>query len=146
VEGQDRLLFDPNCKCFDPTTQTVLNPAAWTDAAPGTYGTSAPYYNEYRWQRQPQESMSLGRNFVLQRDRGIILHIRAELFNVFNRTFLASPIPVASFFPSNFGANPAFPTIRNPAGAVTAGYGFVNTFNGAGTSPRTGQIVARFTF
>ena len=28
--------------------QLVLNPAAWTDPAPGTWGTSAPYYSDYR--------------------------------------------------------------------------------------------------
>jgi hypothetical protein len=59
VAGQSRFLVDPNCKCFDPTRQLALNTAAWTDAAPGAYGVSAPYYNDYRWQRQPAESLSL---------------------------------------------------------------------------------------
>src|SRR6516162_5889978 len=35
VAGQSLFLQDPNCHCFDPTTQLVLNPAAWSDAAPG---------------------------------------------------------------------------------------------------------------
>ena len=29
----------------------------------GTFGTSAPYYNDYRWQRQPTESLAIGRGF-----------------------------------------------------------------------------------
>ena len=37
--------------------------------------------------------------------------------------------------------------VRNPlaviSGALSAGNVFVNTFNGAGTTPRTGQIVGR---
>ena len=33
---------------------------------PGTFGTAAPYYNDYRWQRQPAESLSLGRIFRMQ--------------------------------------------------------------------------------
>jgi hypothetical protein len=140
VPGQDLLLVDPNSKSFDPTRTLALNPAAWTDAAAGQFGTAAPYYNDYRWQRQPQESMSLGRNFVLHRDRAIVLNVRAELFNVFNRTFLSSPT----------ATNPAAPTTClgacNTGAALNAGYGFINTFNGAGTQPRTGQIVARFTF
>jgi hypothetical protein len=147
VDGKNPLLFDPNCKCFDPVTQTVLDPTAWTDAAAGQFGTAAPYYNDYRWQRQPAESMSLGRNFVIHRERGINLQVRAELFNVFNRTFLSSPAGVSTGFGFiGAGANPALPVTRNTLGQVTGGYGYVNTVNGLGTQPRTGQIVARFTF
>src|SRR5206468_11932310 len=57
------LFRSPNCHCFDPNTTLVLNPAAWTDAAPGQFGTAAAYYNDYRWQRQPAESLSFGRTF-----------------------------------------------------------------------------------
>jgi hypothetical protein len=148
VSGQPLFLFDPNCKCFDPTTQLVLNPAAWTDAAPGTFGTAAPYYNDYRWQRQPAESLSLGRNFVMNRERNINLQIRAEFTNVFNRLFLANPLAVqASSSPFLVGSvNPATPTVRNTQGALSQGYGFVNTFNGGAAAPRTGQLVARFSF
>ncbi len=31
-------------------------------------------------------------------------------------------------------------------GALSGGYGYVNTLQGAGTNPRTGQLVARFVF
>jgi hypothetical protein len=146
VSGQPLLNFDPNCKCFDPTTQLVLNPAAWSDAPAGTYGTSAPYYNDFRWQRQPAESLSLGRSFKLAKEGRVNLDVRAEFFNVFNRLFLASPAPVTvgGFPPAS--PNPAAPTVRNPAGALSSGFGFVNTFNGNGSQPRTGQIVARFSF
>ncbi|HSP69903.1 MAG TPA: TonB-dependent receptor [Bryobacteraceae bacterium] len=149
VSGQPLLNFDPNCKCFDPTTQLVLNPAAWSDAPAGTFGTSAPYYNDYRWQRQPAESLSIGRNFRM-RER-MNLQIRAEFQNVLNRVFLANPLAVsASSSPFVIGAgapNPASPTVR-VAGTQTlsSGYGFVSTFNGGAAQPRTGQIVARFTF
>jgi hypothetical protein len=60
----------------------------------GQFGTAAAYYNNYRWQRQPQESRSLGRTFGLARDNRIKLDVRAEFFNVFNRLFLASPAGV----------------------------------------------------
>jgi hypothetical protein len=146
VSGQPLLNFDPNCKCFDPTTQLVLSPAAWTDAPAATFGTAAAYYNDYRWQRQPAESLSLGRTFKLAKEGRVNLDIRAELFNVFNRLFLANPAPVsAAGFPPA-GPNPAAPTVRNAAGLLSSGYGFVNTFNGNGSVPRTGQIVARFQF
>lgn len=146
VNGQPLLSFDPNCKCFDPTTQLVLNPSAWSDAPAGTFGTAAPYYNDYRWQRQPQESLSVGRTFRLANEGKMMLDIRSEFFNIFNRLFLANPAGVS---PAGFpppGPNPAAPTVRNAAGALSSGYGFVNTFNGNGSQPRTGQLVARFTF
>jgi Carboxypeptidase regulatory-like domain/TonB dependent receptor len=141
VPGQNVLQFDPNCKCFDPTTQTVLNPAAWTDAAPGTFGTAAPYYNDVRWQRQPAESLAIGRTFRFGGGEGkASLNIRAEFQNVFNRLFLNSTNLLLS------ATNPQAPTTRSNTGAVTSGYGYVNTVNGGGTIPRTGQLVARFTF
>jgi hypothetical protein len=148
VPGVDPLLFDPNCKCFDPTTQLVLNKNAWTDAPAGTFGTSAPYYNDYRWQRQPQESMSFGRNFVMNRERNVNLQIRMEFQNIFNRLFLTNPAPVsASSSPFGAGApNPAATTVTTPTGALSSGYGFVNTFNGGAATPRTGTMVARLTF
>jgi hypothetical protein len=143
--GQPLLNFDPNCKCFDPTTQLVLNPAGWVDAPAGTFGTSAPYYNNYRWQRQPAESLSLGRTFGLAKENRAKLDVRAEFFNVFNRLFLASPSGVGTNTQPG-GPNAAAPTTRNNFGALTSGYGFVNTFNGFGSQPRTGQIVARISF
>ena len=73
------------------------------------------------------------------------LDVRAEFFNVFNRLFLANPTPISSITQSP-GPNAAAPTTRNAAGQLTGGYGFVNTFNGNGSQPRTGQIVARISF
>jgi hypothetical protein len=153
VPGQPLFLKDPNCHCIDPTQQLVLNPAAWTDAPAGQFGTSAAYYNDYRWQRQPSESMSIGRLFRVREKMS--LQVRAEFQNIFNRLFLASPIAVGSGgFPSTAGANPAAPTTRNTLSQLTSGYGYVNWVNGgnsvlnptAGAIPRSGQIVARFQF
>jgi hypothetical protein len=135
VPGQPLLLVDPNGHNWDPTKTLVLNPNAWTDAPAGQYGISAPYYNDYRWQRQPSESLSLGRTFPLR--EGATFQIRIELNNVFNRFFLSAP---SATNPAAFTAN------NNPGGALSAGYGFVNTFAGAGTRPRTGQLVARINF
>jgi hypothetical protein len=139
-------LFDPNCHCFDPTTQLVLNKAAWTDAPAGQYGTAAPYYNDFRWQRQPSESMSFGRVFQLAHDGRVKLSVRAEFQNIFNRLFLANPQPVLQGGLPGAATNPSTPDVRAGSGALSNGYGFVNTFNGNGAQPRNGQIVARFTF
>src|SRR5262245_45044616 len=68
VPGQPLFLKDPNCHCINPTDATnglVLNKAAWSDAPAGTFSQTAPYYNNYRWQRQPSEALSIGRDFRL---------------------------------------------------------------------------------
>ncbi len=150
--GQPLFNFDPNCHCFDPTQQIVLNPAAWVDAPAGTFGTSAPYYNNFRWQRQPAESLSLGRTFGLDKESRLKLDVRVEFFNVMNRLFLSSPSGVGQTT-QPAGPNPAA-TVTRSGGILSSGYGVVNTFNitlpgqipGNGSQPRTGQIVARFSF
>jgi len=157
VPGVPLLLKDPNCHCIDPTRELVLNPAAWTDAPAGQFGTSAPYYNDYRWQRRPSENFSVGRDFVVNRERNVKLQVRAEFQNIFNRLFLASPIPISSGAGNVplTGTNPAAPTTRDTLGRLNSGYGFVNWVNGgntpgaplgSGAQPRSGQIVARFRF
>lgn len=99
--------------------------------------------------------MSLGRTFGLDKESRFKFDVRVEFFNVFNRLFLASPAGVGNTTGScsnrtcsqPLGPNPAAPTVRDPkTGLLTSGYGFVNTFNGNGSSPRTGQLVARFSF
>jgi hypothetical protein len=134
LTGQPLLAVDPNCHCFDPRTTLVLSPAAWSDAPAGQFGTAAAYYSNYRWQRQPGESISLGRTFRFKERTSF--NVRAEFYNMFNRVFLSAPS----------ATNPQATTTKNGFGLLTGGYGYVNTVNGVGTSPRTGQLVARFTF
>jgi hypothetical protein len=147
VPGQSLFLVDPNSH-FDPTTKLALNPAAWTDAPQGQFGVSAPYYNDFRWQRQPAESLGFGRIFRIKERAS--LQIRAEFQNIFNRLFYSLPADSAPFFglPPN---NPATQTQNGNAlagtrGLLSGGYGYVNWVNGAGAQPRSGQIIARFTF
>ncbi len=134
--GVNPFLVDPNCGCFNPQTTQVLNPAAWTDAAPGQWGVSAPFYNNYRWQRQPAESMSFARNFRVGKEGKYSLQLRIEFQNVFNRLFLSAPS----------ATNPSLSTLTFTQGVATGGFGSVATVNGAGDQPRSGQAVMRFTF
>ena len=80
---------DINCHCFDPSKTFVLNPAAWSQPAPGTFGTGAAYYDDYRYQRRPVENLSLGRTFRI-RERASV-NLRMEFTNVFNRTEMNNP-------------------------------------------------------
>jgi hypothetical protein len=144
---------NPNSQ-FDPTTTLVLNPAAWTDAAPGTFGTAPAYLNNYRWQRQPGESMAFGRTFRIAKEGRINLNVRAEFQNIFNRLFYPLPsatnpegLCYAGHTPASCFTN-QFST--GQLGALSSGFGFVNSVNGGpatgGVMPRSGQIVARFQF
>jgi hypothetical protein len=143
VPGANPLNVDPNCGCFNPQSTLVLNKNAWTDAPPGTFGVSAPFYNNYRWQRQPAESLSFGRNFRVGHEGKYNLFVRAEFQNIFNRLFLSTP---ATGTNSAAGStNPSTPT-NTANGVLTGGYGYIATIGGAGATPRSGQIVARFTF
>jgi hypothetical protein len=133
VPGQPLFLKDLNCHCIDPNKDFALNAAAWANPAVGTWGTSAPYYNDFRFARRPVEQMNIGRTFALGEKRA--LEIRAEFFNIFNRTYLSNPALTA----------PTSPQSRNGAGVPTSGWGYINPTS-LPTSPRNGQLVARLTF
>jgi hypothetical protein len=141
VPGQKKFLTDPNCHgCIGHSANNLagsnpgfLNPAAWAEPALGTFGNTAPYLNDYRWQRQPAENFNLGKKFALpmRGHEGANLEIRGEFFNIFNHTYLPQPSS------SNF---------ETPATTANTGFGRVNVANLGTTAYRTGQIVARFTF
>ncbi len=134
VPGQPLFLQDLNCHCFDPTKTLALNPAAWADPAAGQFGTSAPYYNDYRYQRRPGENMNLARIFRLT--ERVNLELRAEFVNIFNRTEVANPV----------ATNASAATVVNPTtGLLTSGFGFINTATTV-IAPRQGTIIARFRF
>jgi hypothetical protein len=134
VEGAPLFLKDLNCHCIDPNKDFVLNPAAWQEVGDGEWGVSARYYNDYRYQRRPDEQLSVGRSFrFTERTR---LHVRAEFFNVFNRTFMANPD----------AGNPLATQVRNATtGVPQSGFGRINATN-LGGDPRYGQLVGRFEF
>ena len=132
VPGVPLFTQDLNCHCFDPNKTFVLNPAAWSNPAPGQWGTAAAYYSDYRYQRRPVENLSVGRNFRIKERAN--LQIRAEFTNAFNRTE-----------PNNPTATNALATqTRNAAGQTTAGFGFITPATTG--APRQGQFVARFQF
>ena len=133
VPGQPLFLKDLNCHCIDPNKDLVLNPAAWTDPAPGTFGTAAAFYNDYRYQRRPSEQLGIGR--IFQVHEGMTFQLRAEMFNVFNRTEVGNPVV----------NNALQSTVRNAAGVPTAGFGYVNS-QSLFAAPRNGQLIARFQF
>jgi hypothetical protein len=156
VANQPLFLVDPNSH-FDPTKQLVLNTNAWTEPAYGTFGASAPYFNDFRWQRQPAESMAFGRGFRIKERASLM--VRVEFQNIFNRVFYS--IPSIGSGLGVIGAPTTFTTstkgtdnsLSGTKGLLSAGFGYVNWVNGGaftnygvGPQPRSGQIVARFQF
>jgi hypothetical protein len=133
VPGVALFTHDLNCHCFDPNTTFVLNPAAWSNPAPGQWGAAAAYYSDSRYQRRPVENASIGRNFRIKERMN--LQIRAEFTNIFNRTEMSNPTVT----------NPLATQTKSPAGQTTAGFGYIN--NGTVFAPpRQGQLIARFQF
>jgi hypothetical protein len=130
------LVSNLNCHCFDPSTTPVLNPAAWAAPAAGTFGTSSPYYSDFRYSRHPNENINLGRTWRI-RER-MSFNLRVEFSNFLNRTFLNNPT----------ATNPTTPVTR-VNGLLTGGFGYISTaFSSTNqlAQPRNGVIVARFTF
>src|SRR6185436_13612188 len=66
VPGQPLFIKDLNCHCIDPNQELVLNPKAWSDPAQGDWGTSAAYYDDFRYQRRPSEQLGIGRIFRIR--------------------------------------------------------------------------------
>ena len=135
VPGVPLFLQDLNCHCIDPTKTLVLNPAAWVDPPAGQYGSSSPYYNDYRYERRPKESASLAKTFrVKERVR---VDFRAEFFNIFNRTVMPNPT----------GSNAKLTTLYNSAtGLLSQGFGRIDPNQAQTGTPRTGQLVLRINF
>jgi hypothetical protein len=152
VPGQPLYLKSLNCGCINPYTDVVLNPAAWSNPVNGAFGPAAgTYYDDFRSARRPQENLNFGRTFHFKENR-FGLQIRGEFVNIFNRTQIGNPSTT----------NPAGALSKNGAGQFTGGFGTINlavsgpqtapgyTLNAVVgqlyTLPRTGTLIARFTF
>src|ERR1019366_5088079 len=101
-----------NCHCFDPSTTAVLNPGAWVNPPAGQFGTAAPFYGDYRYQRHPAENVNIGRTWRFK--ERMSLNLRVEFANIFNRSFYNNP----AF------TNPTLPVTHNAIGNLTGGFGY----------------------
>jgi hypothetical protein len=157
VPGVPLYTKNLNCGCINPYTDVVLNPAAWSVPANGTFGpATGTYYGDFRTSRYPSENFNFGRNFKFGREGKFNLQLRAEFVNIFNRMEFGAPSTV----------NPTAPVTHNQFGQLSGGFGVINmtvasfqtapsiTSNpGTGSTtgqlyqnPRTGTLIARFTF
>jgi hypothetical protein len=141
--GQPLYLTDINCHCYDPNTTFILNPAAWTNPAPGQFGGQY-YYNDFRGQRRPVENLAVGRQFQIKEK--VELNVRIEFTNIFNRTYLNNPSltspQTAAVCKGVNGVNGA---CSQPGMQIVSGFGSINTST-VNAPPRTGQLVAQIRF
>jgi hypothetical protein len=137
VPGQPLYLKNPNCHCFNAGTDILFNYQAWSEPPVGTFSTGAPYYNDYRWQRQPDEEVNIGKKFFIPvgHEQPATLQIRAEFFDVFNRALY----PTANGSGGNFEVN-------STNNSTISAFGRINTASFGRSQYRTGQLVARFQF
>jgi Carboxypeptidase regulatory-like domain len=130
---------------YNPETQQVLNPKAWSACPVNTVcGSTSMLYSDFRGLRAPRESANIGRHFRIKEKYDF--YIRAEFVNIFNRTILPNPST----------ASPQTAPAANGAGAFTGGFGVINVYQTPGSYPaaanpayavgRTGTLVARFQF
>jgi hypothetical protein len=151
VPGQPLYLKNPNCGCINPYQDQVLNAAAWTSPpVPGMFGTNA-LYGDFRAPRRPQENFNIGRNFRVKERYN--LQIRAEFVNIFNRTYLGNPsttLPVGNTLTRNLNGQliGGFGVINDvvSSGAIPSAPSNGNYNTALGGLPRTGTVIARFTF
>jgi hypothetical protein len=146
-----------NCGCINPYTDVVLNPAAWVVPPNGAFGpATGTYYGDFRTSRYPTENFNVGRHFRVGKEGRYDLAVRAEFANIFNRLELGAPST----------SNPTAAVSHNAFGQLSAGFGVINEtvanpqnalsvtgnpLTGASTgqlyqNPRTGTIIARFSF
>jgi hypothetical protein len=91
--------------------------------------------------------MAFGRIFRIKEKAQFT--IRAEFQNIFNRLFYAAPADGAPFggtFTSITTPTGHGNSLSGTTGLLSSGFGYSNWLNGGSALPRSGQIVARFTF
>ena len=133
VPGQPLLLHSLNNHSLPATTTQFLNPAAWANPGTPTYGTSKPYYDDYRYARTPSEDLGFGK--VIPIKEGMKFELRGDLINVFNRWTYPNSFP-------NSG-NPFGTGNGEPFGVYGAG-GMAS--EGGDYPPRFASMVARIDF
>jgi hypothetical protein len=147
VPGQPLYTVDLDCHCYDPRNVFVLNPKAWADPPPGTFGSAAAYYSDYRAQRRPQENLNFGRTFRIT--ERVSFNIRAEFSDILNRAFIGDvgsggggigPGPAAA----NLSNATTSVQTRNPNGTTASGFGAL--LNLSPINPRQGNLIGRITF
>jgi hypothetical protein len=85
-------------------------------------------YSDYRYESFPSEQANPARTFRIQEWERVSFRIRAEFFNVFNRTVLPNPT----------ATNPLAAVTYTGQGLLSGGFGYINSNSVSGQ--RNGQL------
>ncbi len=122
---------------FNPYTDLLLNPAAWTVCPVNTncgnsggnlFGAGInDFLKGFRGRRHPSENANIGRNFRIKERMNF--QIRGEFIDIFNRDLeLGSPST----------GSPQLPVTKNSLGILTSGFGTAPAYLAPGSGGRTG--------
>jgi hypothetical protein len=138
--------LDINCKCFNPQTTQIFNPAAWTSVNNGAWSNSYSTIRDYRGFRSPTENVNFSRTFAIK--ERVKLTIRAEWANAFNRLRYSSLTLSASSFTTPLtcsgGLNGGACTDTN--GIKSGGFGSIVVPSTGATGQRSGDLIMRLQF
>jgi hypothetical protein len=151
VPGQPLVnpAYNRNCAGPIPTNVTgrtpcqfYINPAAFTNPAPGTFGDAPKFFSNLRTQPYFNEDLSVTKHFKFTETVG--LSIQANFFNAFNRVVWGNGGNPATLNPATFQLPFA------PANLSSAAIGNSSTVFGIWTAqqnaPRRIQLAARIDF
>ncbi|MGI8742603.1 MAG: carboxypeptidase regulatory-like domain-containing protein [Bryobacteraceae bacterium] len=144
VPGQPLINPDWNENCSGPvpnaagrnTCQFYINPAAFRQPAPGTFGNAGKFLSGLRTRPYYNEDISVIKRFKIT--EGVAFSLQANFFNAFNRVVWGSGGPATfqlSFAPPNLSST----TLANS----TSVFGILTNQQNA---PRRIQLAARFEF
>jgi len=141
--------LDINCKCFNPQTTQVLNPAAWTSAPNGAWSNSYSTIRDYRGFRVPTENVNFSRTFSIK--ERVKLTIRAEWANAFNRLRYSTGGPTGGLtFASTSFTTPLTcsggGTCNANTGVKTGGFGSLVVPSTGTAGQRLGDLIMRLQF
>jgi len=131
--------LDINCRCYDPTKTIVLNPAAWANVPDGQWAAQTSSIRDYRGFRLPTENLNLSRTFRMGKEGRVVLNLRGEFQNIFNRLRLPNPTT------TGFAAAPSTQKGGTYDGLYNGGFGTVVPITGT-TGQRSGTLIGRLTF
>jgi hypothetical protein len=145
VPGQPLKNPAYNSKCSGPiltatgrqSCQFYVNPAAFTEPAPGTFGDAPNFFSSLRMPRYSDEDLSVSKRTTLH--NGLDVQFQANFFNAFNRTIF-----------SNGGNAQAFIINGAPPDLTQASIGTSSTVFGImaaqQNAPRIVQFALKFEF
>jgi hypothetical protein len=138
--------IDINCKCFNPQTTQLLNPAAWVNVNNGEWSNNYSTIRDYRTFRVPSENVNFSRTFRIK--ERVSLLIRAEWTNAFNRLRYSTLTFATGSFNTALSCSglQAGQTCTPNSGIKAGGFGSLVVPSAGASGQRSGNLIMRLQF